>query len=79
MTVPNTAAADANANNAHKKVKFKSCAQFISCISEINNIQVDNPKDIDIIMPMYNLREYGDNYSKKHLEVCGNTVKIYQL
>ena len=36
---------------------FKNCAPFINCISEINNTQVDNAKDIDIVMPMYNLIE----------------------
>ena len=34
------------------------------CISEINNNQIDNYKDIDIIMLMYNLIEYSDNYAK---------------
>ena len=43
---------------------FKNCALFINCISEINNTQVDNAKDIDIVMPMYNLIEYSDNYVK---------------
>ena len=33
-------------------------------MSEINNAQVDNAKDIDIVMPMYNLIEYSDNYAK---------------
>ena len=33
------AAADANTNNANKKVIFKNCDPFINCISEINNIQ----------------------------------------
>ena len=42
----------------------KNCAPFINCISEINNTQVDNAKDIDIVMPMYNLIEYSDNYAK---------------
>ena len=32
-------------------------------MTEINNTQVDNAKDIDIVIPMYNLIEYGDNYS----------------
>ena len=31
---------------------------------EINNTQVDNAKDINIVMPMYNLIEYSDNYAK---------------
>ena len=57
IAVTNRAAADANANNANKKVVFKNCAPFTNCISEINNTQVDNAKDIDIIMPMYNLLE----------------------
>ena len=25
---------------------------------------IDNVKDIDVVMPMYNLIEYSDNYSK---------------
>ena len=54
IAVPNTAVADANANNANEKVIFKNCAPFINCINEINNTQVDNAKDIDIVMPMYN-------------------------
>ena len=41
-----------------------NCAPFTNCISEINNTQVDNVKDIDIVMPMYNLIEYSDNYAK---------------
>ena len=43
---------------------FKNCAPFTSCISEINNTQVDNAKYIDIVMPVYNLIEYSDNYAK---------------
>ena len=35
-----------------KGVAFKNCAPFINCISEINNTQVDNAKDIDIVMPI---------------------------
>ena len=29
-----------------------------------NNTQIDNAKDIDVIIPMYNLIEYSNNYSK---------------
>ena len=66
ITINNTvaAAAAAAANNTNKKVIFKNCAPFTICISEINNTEVDNAKDIDIVMPMYNLIEYSDNYSK---------------
>ena len=64
ITVNNTAVADADGNNTNKKVIFKNCAPFTNCISEINNAQVDNAKDLDIVMPMYDLVEYSDNYSK---------------
>ena len=47
-----------------KSVAFKNCAPFTNCISEINNKQIDNAKDIDIAMPIYNLIEYGNNYAK---------------
>ena len=33
-------------------------------MSEINNTQVDDAHEIDVGMPMYNLIEYGENYSK---------------
>ena len=48
----------------NKGVIFKNCAPFTDCISEINNTQIDNAKYIDVAMPMYNLIEYSDNYSK---------------
>ena len=64
ITVNNTAADGAAANNTNKKVIFKNCAPFTDCISKINNTQVDNAKDIDIVMPMYNLIEYSANYYK---------------
>ena len=48
ITVNNTAAADADANNTSRRVIFKNCALFTNCISEINNTQI----------------EYSDNYSK---------------
>ena len=61
------AGADAAARKADERdkgVAFKNCAPFINFISEINNTQVDNAKDIDIVMPMYNLIEYSHNYAK---------------
>ena len=57
-------AAARQADKRDKGVVFKNCALFTNCISEINNTQVDNAKDIDIVMPMYNLIEYSDNYAK---------------
>ena len=65
IRVNNTAAEGAAAeNNTNKKVIFKYCAPFTDCISKINNTQVYSARDIDIVMLMYNLIEYSDNYSK---------------
>ena len=64
-------AAARQADERDKGVAFKNCAPFTNCISEINNTQVDNAKDIDIVMPMYNVIEYSDNYAK-------TTVSLWQ-
>ena len=45
-------AAGRQADERDKGVAFKNCAPFTNCISEINNTQVDNAKDIDIVMSM---------------------------
>ena len=63
ISVNNNAGAGAVANNTNKKI-FKNCAPFTNCISKINNTQIDNTEYIDIVMPMYNLIEYSNNYSK---------------
>ena len=47
-----------------KNIIIKNCTPFTSCISEINNTQIDNAKDIDIVLPMCNLIKYSDNCSK---------------
>ena len=57
-------AAARQADERDKGVSFKNCAPFINWISEINNTQIDNAKGIDIVMPMYSLIEYSDNYTK---------------
>ena len=33
-------------------------------VQAINNTQIDDAEYIDTVMPMYNLIEYSDNYSK---------------
>ena len=48
----------------NKDIIFKNCAPFTKSISRINNTDIDNAQDIDIVMPMYNLIEYINNYSK---------------
>ena len=62
-TISIAAQTEDNPNNENKEVVFKNSAPFTNCISEINNTQIDNAKDIDIILP-YMLIEYSNNYSK---------------
>ena len=52
------------ADERDKGVIFKNCGPFTKCISKINNTGIDNAQDINVVMPMYVLIEYGDNYSK---------------
>ena len=47
---------------------------FIECICNINNTQIDHRKDIDAMMPMYNLIENSDNYSK----ISGSLLQYYK-
>ena len=64
MLIVKSNSAARQADERDKGVPFKNCAPFTNCMSEINNTQVGNAKDIDILMPMYNLIEYSDNYAK---------------
>ena len=51
-------------NNANGKVIFKNFAPITSYISIINNIQEDDAQYIDVVMAMYKLIQYSDNFSK---------------
>ena len=53
----------ATGGDANTRVVFKNCAPFMKCIPHINNEHVGNANNLGIIMPMYNLIEYSDNYS----------------
>ena len=63
----------------NKQAIFKNCALFTICITERNNTQAGNAKDLDVAMPMYNLIEYSNNYSKKSgnlWQYCRENQKI---
>ena len=66
LTVRNTGEV-ANPNNT-RNIILKNCTTFTDCISEANNAQIDNAKEIDIVMPMFYLilwiNVYSHNYSK---------------
>ena len=59
-----------------KKIIFKNSAPFTNCIIKINNTQIDNAEYIDIVMPMYSLIEYSDNYSKTSASLWQNCKEI---
>ena len=40
------------------------------CVSKIDNAFVDNTEDLNIVILMYNLLEYRDNYSMISM-ICG--------
>ena len=53
----------ATGGNENTKVSFKNCAPFKRCLTHINDEHIDTAENLDIIMPMYNLIQYSDNYS----------------
>ena len=52
----------AAAANAATRLALKNCAPFTICNLEINDEHVDTAENLDIVIPMYNLIEYSDNY-----------------
>ena len=48
---------------ANINVVFKNCAPFTRCITHINDEHVETAENLDIIMTMYNLIGYSDNYA----------------
>ena len=49
--------------NANTNVAFQNCAPFTRCVTHINDKHVGTGENLDIIMPIYNLLEYSDNYA----------------
>ena len=53
----------ATSGDANTKVAFKNCVPFTKCVIYINAEHADNADNLHIVIPMYNLIEYSDNYS----------------
>ena len=60
----------ATGGDANTKAAFKNFAPFTKCVTHINDEHVDNADNLDIVMPMYNLIEYRDNYSDTSGSLC---------
>ena len=57
---------------ANTNVAFKNCAPFTRCVTHINDEHVETAENLDIIMSMYNLIEYSENYTD-------SSGSLYQL
>ena len=49
--------------NADTKVRFKTPAPFTKCVTHTNDEHIDTSENLGIIIPMYTLIVYSDNYS----------------
>ena len=54
---------------ANTNVAFKNCAPFTRCVTQVNDEHVETAKNLDIIMSMYNLTEYSDNYADSSISL----------
>ena len=52
---------ETNAVNA-TRLALTNCAPFTKCNLETNDEHVNTAEKLDIVMPMYNLIKYSDNY-----------------
>ena len=58
--------------DVNTKVAFKNCHPFIKGKIHVNDTHVDESDNLNLIMNMYNLVEYSDNYSD-------STAFLYQF
>ena len=56
--------------NANTRLILKNYEPFTKCNLEINDEHVDTAENLDIVMPMYNLIEYSDNYQDSSATLC---------
>ena len=50
------------AHNNRTQVVFKNCASFINCITKTHGTTIDDPEDLELVIPMYSLMEYSSDY-----------------
>ena len=58
-------AAARQVDERNKGVIFKNCPSFVNCKGEISNKEIDNAKDTDIVMSIYNFTQYCEVYRLK--------------
>ena len=52
----------ADAANNDTRLALKNCASFTKCNLDINDEHIDTAENLNIVIPVYNLIEYSDNY-----------------
>ena len=74
--------------NANTRFCFKGCGPFIRSVIHLNDTHIETAKNIELVMKLYNLIEYSDNYQdtvgslyqfKRHeqpLNDAGNLVDV---
>ena len=67
LAIGDIAATDGDANT---RVLFNNCVPITKCITHINDEHADDTNNLDIIILMYNLIEYSDNYSDTSGSSC---------
>ena len=53
-----------NRDRKNRSLVLKNNSPFTSFISKINNILIYNAEDLDVVISIYYLTEYGKNYRK---------------
>ena len=61
LVTGNTAVVNGNNNT---KVCFKNYSPFIRCVTHLNDESVKTIENLDLVMNLYNLIEYSDNYEQ---------------
>ena len=59
-------------------VAFKNCETFARCATHTNDEHIETIDNLDIIMPMYNLSEYSDNYADFYISLYNFYLSLYQ-
>ena len=62
-TIDNLVDAANETDKAEKDAAFENNRPFKSCISATSNTLIYNVEDPDLVIPMYSLLKYSDNYS----------------
>ena len=69
---------EAGGGNKNMQVLFKNCAPFTNCKSDVNNTQIDNAKNIDVVMAINNLIE-NSKIIQKNQEIYGSNIEMNHI